>query len=144
LGFFDKKGVFQKGDAFCVSAHDAGPYCLPPFSLASRASRAASMVSVKLTLRPKVFSMLSLSASRMICSLLFLCHYEPCNPGSSIRRPWNATPKPFVMSLGGPIRRLLGEKVGLRIGHFRRQFVHSERRSKLCYMRICEPNIGMP
>jgi hypothetical protein len=58
--------------------------------------------------------------------------------------PWNATPKTFVVSLSGPVRGLIGEKVGLRIGHFWRQLAHGERCSMLCYTRICELDIGMP
>jgi hypothetical protein len=39
-----------------------------PSSFASSASSAASIVSVKLTLRPKVFPALNISASLVICS----------------------------------------------------------------------------
>ena len=55
----------------------------------------------------------------------------------------NATPKPLVMSLSGPIRRLISEEESLRIGHLWRQRMHSARCSMLCYMRIGEPDIGM-
>ena len=53
-------------------------------------------------------------------------------------------PKPLVVRLGRPIRRLLGEEMRLLKGHFRRQRMHSERRSVLRNMRIGEPDIGMP
>jgi hypothetical protein len=37
---------------------------------------------------------------------------------ASIHGPWNAMPKPLVVRLGRPIRRVLGEKVRLRKSHF--------------------------
>ena len=49
-----------------------------------------------------------------------------------------------MMRLCGPIRRLISEEESLRIGHFRRQRMHSARCSMLCYMRIRQPDIGMP
>ena len=63
---------------------------------------------------------------------------------ASIHGPWNAMPKPLVVRLGRPIRRLLGEKVRLFKRQFWRQRMHSERRSAIRNMRICEPDIGMP
>jgi hypothetical protein len=62
----------------------------------------------------------------------------------SIPGSWNATPKPFVVRLSGPIRRLISEEESLRIGHFRRKLMHSARCSVLYYTRICELDVSMP
>ena len=69
---------------------------------------------------------------------------RPTTFAFSIRGSGNAAPKPFVMRLGGPIRRLSARDGRLLKGHFRRQRMHSERCGVICNMRICEPDIGMP